>query len=56
MDSYVELGLLPPDLYKELADLASVELDQDLYEAAYGEPEPLPENSVYDFNAILDSV
>lgn len=56
MESHIEMGLLPPDLYPELGRLAAEELDQDLHEAAYGEPEPLPENSVYDFNAILDSV
>lgn len=56
MESQVELGLLPPDLYPERDRLAAEELDQDLYAAAYGELEPFPENSVYDFNAILDSV
>lgn len=56
MDSQVELGLLPPDLYPEVARLAAEELDQDLYAAAYGEPEPVQKNSVHNLNEILDAM
>lgn len=56
MESQVELGLLPPELYPDRAELAAEELNQDLYTAAYGEVEPDEENSVYNFNAILDAI
>ena len=56
MESYIELGLLPPELYTNRAELAAEELDQDLYAAAYEELEPDEDNSVYNFNAILDAM
>lgn len=55
-NSQTELGLLPPELYSQVIEAAAEELDQDLYIAAYGEPESVQENSVHNLNEILDAM
>jgi hypothetical protein len=60
---------IPPDWYEVQAELAAAELDYDLHLAACESgikdgiaaslepmPNPVPENSVYNFNAILDGL
>ncbi|BAY77939.1 hypothetical protein NIES25_44090 [Nostoc linckia NIES-25] len=60
---------IPPDWYEAQAELAAQELDYDLHLAACEAeikegiaaslepmPEPVPDNSVYNFNAILDGL
>lgn len=60
---------IPPDWYQSQAEIAAQELDYDLHlatcEAGIKEaitaslepmPEPVPDNSVYNFNAILDGL
>ncbi|MCF2149797.1 hypothetical protein IQ276_025895 [Desmonostoc muscorum LEGE 12446] len=60
---------LPPDWYQTQAELAAQELDYDLHLAACESaikdgiaaslqpmPEPVRDNSVYNFNAILDGL
>ncbi|MBL1199887.1 MAG: hypothetical protein FWK04_12565 [Nostoc sp. GBBB01] len=60
---------IPPDWYETQASLAVQELDYDLHLAACEAeikegiaaslepmPEPIPDNSVYNFNAIIDGL